>query len=1340
MSLQSTASRRKLFHKFRGSSSGAGVEDFDDEAGAELPEVDVSFEYLKHTRDTGPYGGILSRRHLESAPIIPTLDSLDSRPSNNLEYRRQMNVQRKLALATGARANSLQSGPPGPMPDFRAMSLNSAPTGYGPRAMSLNGPRQNTMMLQPQSQQFPPGNPRAMSMRSYGTYNPAPGAIPGMPGPNGRTMSLNSNQGNVAGPRTMSLQGPGAVPAHGNNYSGQNHRMYNGNPQFIPNNQNDPRTMSLNSNMRFNGPPRGPPMQGQYNGQIMVPVYGANNGQFQQQQQQPQPPNMAAYKSQKASEESLMNVVEEEEEHQVQQENLSTDSFNPSVVSEEGRLKFTSRLHSASPTKPSSLDPGKSKSTDNSDDDDVVYKFDEEPPSISRKSTLKKTNSMKLRKLTLFQQEAEHNDSDVNTNDRKNLSQNSPPSSPKFNIRKSVSTVGDSPSKRISVLTDNESSKGALEQKFNVLGASAAMSSTASSNNVYYTASSFLPIRRQNLGLSIENTIEEEEIKTPQLSQYNDNQDNIETPKLAQRGDDTATLHEIEDDGDRATLHESTPSDANHEAHNNSTFASSMEDLNEEVTTFSNATAVQLQISPPIHIADQSVPSLKPVSSANTPDLNGTELTRFASNDSNRSGRRKPSFKSIVGNTVFSNFRSPSLNSSSPTFSKEEVVVSPTSKDVPTSGAPISTSREVETPTKLPRNNPNVVPTPTPGRGLPSPNIENLTSTIISPIDDEILYSPTRKPFANEINSRTPDTDSDEDMNSRIFNPPSGLENTDSPLVSPSQKETKSNSSGSNYTEEEEDGTATDDNGLSSVVATSGTSTTTANTIFPQYNTLPTMASNPPFAPHHTSEDSDKVPHSDSTLNPKVRRKPPPSYVNSPTRIHTTRPLSDLVDPSPIPLTSNPAQQQPLDRKMETESSLISKESTQRKLSIQSFEDGNKKRDSLGFAGKSKNFLRRWSKASRRLSEDFSLSASTFSKQNDDRSSHNRQSMPLIRNSVQSISTMGSTSGSRNTVPSAVAPPIQPTPIKFTKEELGIMNSTNELLNELQLVTTELASSIRRELTLEKELKGAHMGERVNTNSQPSMEDYTNRMKTISDLQEKLNKERRLRFISEDHALLWENGQQPSALKLGYEKAEIYQQLLAKNDLVNQLQDKVNELESKNKNNPDLLMKYNELLLENTHLKVQMKQQESNLIQTKQELYEALNNKENYMHTKNLSLINSFAASDADEVAEKIEEYKEEVAILKKQREELREAIGKLSHANDYEVKLANDKIKVLEEKVNRLKEMNSKLTNRMEARNSIEDGSNSFSMELPAKGGKLQGFSIVNPSQKLMPIRDRVN
>ena len=164
--------------------------------------------------------------------------------------------------------------------------------------------------------------------------------------------------------------------------------------------------------------------------------------------------------------------------------------------------------------------------------------------------------------------------------------------------------------------------------------------------------------------------------------------------------------------------------------------------------------------------------------------------------------------------------------------------------------------------------------------------------------------------------------------------------------------------------------------------------------------------------------------------------------------------------------------------------------------------------------------------------------------------------------------------------------------------------------------------------------------------------EITEKSRVIADLQEKLSKERRLRFISEEHALLGEHGQAPSALKLNYEKTELYKQLLIKNDLVHQLEDKLSEYERRNSglfqherpsHDIDLLEKYNELLKENTNLKVHV-----------------IPDLERKLTEKN-----------------QVDDYDEsqlEIQTLKMQRDELREVVNKLTSLNNAELKLAQEK------------------------------------------------------------------
>ncbi|CUM66891.1 uncharacterized protein PRCAT00004576001 [Priceomyces carsonii] len=362
---------------------------------------------------------------------------------------------------------------------------------------------------------------------------------------------------------------------------------------------------------------------------------------------------------------------------------------------------------------------------------------------------------------------------------------------------------------------------------------------------------------------------------------------------------------------------------------------------------------------------------------------------------------------------------------------------------------------------------------------------------------------------------------------------------------------------------------------------------------------------------------------------------------------------------------------------------------------------------SFSLTNKSKDIFKRLSKSSRRAS------ASNESKNNafpDDSSSGLRRSSFMNKSTVLQLIDKGRRSSGGQ------FPPLTPSstsPLKFSKDEMAIMSCNNDLLHELQLVTTELASSIKRELTLESQLKNnsPHL-----TSLEASQYEVIEKLRIIADLQDKLNKERRLRFISEEHALLLENGQSPSPLKLNYEKTEIYKQLLFKNDLVNQLQDKLDEYESGSREKDNSLWdKYNELLKENTELKLEViPQMEKKFSSRLQQVTQSTSNRE-------LSLVDNSLEYQNDE-------YQGEVMTLKNQRDELREAVTKLNASHNYEMKLANDKLASLNNKLQSMKVINEKLSKRIES----GEKKSKTSSTLFNKGGKLQGFHIINPNRTL--------
>jgi predicted RNase H-like nuclease (RuvC/YqgF family) len=106
------------------------------------------------------------------------------------------------------------------------------------------------------------------------------------------------------------------------------------------------------------------------------------------------------------------------------------------------------------------------------------------------------------------------------------------------------------------------------------------------------------------------------------------------------------------------------------------------------------------------------------------------------------------------------------------------------------------------------------------------------------------------------------------------------------------------------------------------------------------------------------------------------------------------------------------------------------------------------------------------------------------------------------------------------------------------------------------------------------------------------------------------------------------------------------------------------------------------------------------------------------------------------------DESHEEIVTLKHQREELRETVSNLTKNHNYEMKQAAERVRALEEKLQSLKSINDKLTNRNtqnDADQAVYSESGNFNtgatkQKLPVynTGGKLQKFSIVTPNTNL--------
>ena len=277
----------------------------------------------------------------------------------------------------------------------------------------------------------------------------------------------------------------------------------------------------------------------------------------------------------------------------------------------------------------------------------------------------------------------------------------------------------------------------------------------------------------------------------------------------------------------------------------------------------------------------------------------------------------------------------------------------------------------------------------------------------------------------------------------------------------------------------------------------------------------------------------------------------------------------------------------------------------------------------------------------------------------------------------------------------------------LSKVDLAMMNCNNELQNELQLVTSELAMSIKRELALENQLRSRLKP----SHDEPSKKDdaaLTEKVKIIAELQEKLNNERRLRLISNETAFLAQNGQVPSALKLSYEKNEIYKQLLAKNDLVTQLEESLRDMSMRDVK--DLLHKYNELVKENSELKTKLSEVETRI-----------NFKDGATDDSSEDELDSISKQELE---------KAQISSLRMQRDELREMIVKLTVSKNAELKVAQERIKTLEETLEKANSINAKLSKRINTFKS-EGMARNIDPFAPTQGGKLQGLSIVSPTNE---------
>ncbi|CAI4035597.1 hypothetical protein SMKI_13G2470 [Saccharomyces mikatae IFO 1815] len=111
--------------------------------------------------------------------------------------------------------------------------------------------------------------------------------------------------------------------------------------------------------------------------------------------------------------------------------------------------------------------------------------------------------------------------------------------------------------------------------------------------------------------------------------------------------------------------------------------------------------------------------------------------------------------------------------------------------------------------------------------------------------------------------------------------------------------------------------------------------------------------------------------------------------------------------------------------------------------------------------------------------------------------------------------------------------------ITISGEQLNLITENKELMNELTLVSTELAESIKRETELEERIRlyeTDNSTPNFDNSSSVSFSDFEKELRKksskIVQLIQQLNEERLKRFIAEEQLLLQENGTKPSSIEL----------------------------------------------------------------------------------------------------------------------------------------------------------------------------------------------------------------
>ncbi|CAN3369665.1 hypothetical protein DICA4_F23596 [Diutina catenulata] len=1258
-SMTSQSGLNRFFRRGKGV-AGDGDDDGDGEVEiGSLATQHVSLEDITHMRDQGPYGGIKANRMMEdSTPIIPTIGGSSLTPSlggasaqkmSNTQYRKQMNSQMKMAYANGARANSMATG------------MGVGGMGGDPRTMSFNSygdPRTMSMMSGPRGPAGPRQGPRTMSLMNNNRAQPYARAN-SMQGPGGpRTMSMN-------GPNRFGPMAPPMAPAMGgsrNNSLGKNGYGPGMGQGMGPNGQMGGQMgqmggqmgqmggMGPNGQMGQMGPNGQMGQMGQMGGQGQMNQMSQMGGQGQMNQMGPNGmgpngqmngPGYGQYQNQNQFNQPFQNQPYNQPAQQYQQyQGQPGQGFQPgpSPVMEspnqaQGQFSHSSpQLAQGGFQNPPPLASHPSKQS--VDSLHQVIEEEDEPPEQPRYPDLN-----------------EESPSASSASLNKEL-----PSLPpaKSMSMKSTSTSGSKGRKAPPDLDDELSRQDSFQSSSSKLTRKPPADDydEPPANTLKPTNSMKLrkldlfgkkpadPAPAKHLA-AVDDSLSFEEPQDEQRPSY----EQSPTFNVARPAQEVPEYH-LDNPPQRFSTYEEEDHPGNAAKFQTIGAASHGTEVFHTATSTLNGQSPQKdrdQRDQKDHYNFiKSSPVRHPMSES--PELDVVRKT------SSSSGKLK---SSLVANTAFSNFRSPSLGS--------------------------------------------------PQRGEPSLDTAMEASESHDTVrgDAESLASSR---YEAESETATPVNASKSSTNPYKYASQSSVAEADETFRQYGYGEK------GDYGEKGEYGEKVDEYGEDELDGYGGQGNQANQYNENQYDDHYAQENHGEQFEQkqlNTRDQLDQHQHDQSHTQPQFDQPPevpPKPYQNMGNGYgySDTEPSSGVDQDSRLSYPTSNQYSATQTSEVSREPKRMSYASTE-PLPVEEPTTPESRRASrsskmFSLTKSSKNFLKRLSKGNRKSSAEGDTSrrasAASVTPRMEAKPFDKHEQTPVVqeepygtqypsenayhRPQPQDRGFAGSPVPSAGTATPVVPQTANPRPLYFTKEEMAIMTCNNDLLTELELVTTELASSIKRELALESGSRHPQA---------QAHEQAADQSRTIAQLQEKLNDERRKRFLAEEHAMLYEHGQQPSALKLNYEKSELYKELLIKSDMVSQLEDRLADAaQGAPQGDQTLFDKYNEILQENTDLKFRV------IPELERKFKEAEQRKINTL-TKQLSLVGATGNTSFDDA----DESAEQIATLKKQREELREAVSSLTVSHKNESRQLTDRIKQLEGKVRELKSFNDKLNGRVD-------------------------------------------